>query len=276
MKTIMVAITSVDATAKVLKTAIALAERHNAHLVGLYVAHARLAITGMYSWGNVYTYSVISDVERKHREDAETAFVNAVAYTGLTHEFRRIETDGTSPLDAIIEQSRLADIFITGAETGWNDDPNGQADSLSQIVEGAGRPVLIVPEHAPNEIGLKLAKIAWDGSREASRAAFDAIPVLKSYDAVEIVSVNVDQAEQDARRISAARLADSLGKHGVEASFRILPGSGSDRNTLVKLAESADLMVLGAYHHNRVRQLIFGGVTLGILKSMPCSVLFSR
>jgi nucleotide-binding universal stress UspA family protein len=147
---------------------------------------------------------------------------------------------------------------------------------LSQIIEGAGRPVLIVPEHAPDDPAMKRAVIGWDGSREASRAVFDAIPVLKCFDDVEIVSVNVDPADKDARNISVARLADSLAKHGIDASFRILAGSGSDSKALVEIGKGSDLMVLGAYHHNRIRELFFGGVTIGFLKTLPCPVLFSR
>lgn len=276
MKTILVDITGADATLKVLKTAVTLAEQSDAHLVGLYVEHTRLAMTGLYSWGSVYTYPIVDEVEEKHRDTAKEIFADTLAYTGLTHEFRDVDMEGISPLDAVIAQSRLSDLFITGAETGWNDDPNGQADSLSQIIEGAGRPVLIIPEHMPEKVNLKQAVIAWDGSKEASRAAFDAIPVLKSYESVEIVSVNVDPADQEVRRVSIARLTDSLGRHGIEASFRVIPGDGSDRKALLKLSESADLIVMGAYHHNRVRELIFGGVTRGFLKTVPCPILFSR
>lgn len=275
MKTILVDLSRHDAIPTALKAAIRMAEQEDARLIGLYIEHLRLAMTGLYSWGSAYTYPVTGKVEANARRVAEATFEEMLSYTGLSHEFRYVEPLDISPLDMLVRQSRTADLIVVGAETGWNDNPNSQADALSQLIEGAGRPVLYVPDQpeAPKPFGSAI--VAWDGSREAARAVFDALPILRYCDSVDLVSVNVDPADEEARRTSLARLSDTLDRHGVRATFRVVLGRGSDTKALMKLAQSADLAVMGAYSHSRLRESIFGGVTLGFLKTPPCSVLFS-
>jgi len=275
MKTIIVNVTGHDTMPKVLKTAVALAERNSAHLIGLYVIHQRVAMSGLYSWGSAYSFPNTSKAELKNCAIAEAAFRDSVAYTGLDHEFRCIDKSGASPLLEVTAQARLANLFIIGAETGWYDDKSGQADVIGEIIEGSGRPVLVIPEDGPDAPTFNRATIGWDGSREASRAVFDAIPLLKSFDQVELISVTVGEADLERRRLSLARIVESLDRYGITATVQTVDGSRKSTKILAKIAKTSDLMVLGASHHTRAHELFFGSVTLGFLKSPPCAVMFS-
>lgn len=276
MKTILIDVTPFDARDNVLRTGVALAQKNDAHVIGLYVTHARLAFTGLYSLASPYTHPDTSAIEATWRAKSEDAFTKALVNSGVTYEFRHITTTATHPVDALISQIRLADVFMTGIDTDWNDNAVSQADALSQIIEGAGRPVMIMPEKAGYDPQFDTASIGWDGSRESARAVFDAIPVLKSYANCTLISANVDTADADSARQSATRMIETLGRHGVNASYQNLKTHGSDVKALRKIGEVSDLMVLGAYHHMRWRQRIFGGVTDSFLNHPPCPVLLSR
>lgn len=276
MKTILIDVTPFDARDNVLRMAASLAEKTDAHVVGLYVTHARLAFTGLYSLRSPYVHPDTSVIEATWRAKAEEAFTKAFVNTGLTYEFRHISTSPSDPLDALISQIRFVDVFITGIDTGWNDNAVSQANALGQIVEGSGRPVMIIPERTDYEPQFRTASIGWDGSRESTRALFDAIPILQGYAHCSLISANVHKADTDTTRQSATRMIETLGRHGIDATFRNLKAHGSDAKTLRRVGEESDLMVLGAYSHTRLRQRIFGGVTDSVLNNPPCPVLLSH
>lgn len=276
MKTILVDVTAFDARDIVLKAATHLAEKSDAHVVGLYVTHARLALTGLYSWSSPYKHPDTSSVEKVWQAKAKKAFTDAFENSGLSHEFRHIRAMSDAPIDALIAQTRLADLFITGIDTDWNDNAVAQSAALGQIVEGSGRPILIMPETTGPDPQFETVSIGWDGSRESTRAIFDAIPILRHYSHCSLISANVDMSDTDRMRQSANRMIDTLGRHGINASFKNLKAHGSDIKTLRRVGEASDLMVLGAYSHTRLRQRIFGGVTDSVLKNPPCPVLLSH
>jgi nucleotide-binding universal stress UspA family protein len=259
-----------------LSAAVALAEKNDAHVVGLFVTHARLAFTGLYSLTSPYIHPDTSAIETKWRTKAEEAFTKALANTGLSYEFRHVSTIPSDPMDTLIAQVRLADVFITGIDTDWNDNAVSQSDALGQIIEGAGRPIIIVPEKTDYNPKFDTVSIGWDGSRECIRAVFDAIPILHHYAQCSLISVNVDRADMDARRQSATRMIETLGRHDIVASYDNIKAHGSDIKALRKVGEESDLMILGAYHHRRLRERIFGGVTVSILNSPPCPVFLAR
>ena len=113
-------------------------------------------------------------------------------------------------------------------------------------------------------IGRNIA-IAWNGSAEAGRAVAVALPLLARAGSVTILSV----AEDDrTRELPAGELSAYLAWHGITARSRTLPGATSHAGEAL-MAEcrdvGADLLVMGAYTHSRLRQLILGGVTRHVL-----------
>ena len=276
MKTIIVNLTGLDATKSALSMAIAIAERCDAHLVGLFVEYARLAMTGLYGWGSAYVYEGSEGLDGSYRKKLEGEFIAACERSGVTHEFRAVRTQGKSPLDAITAHSRLCDLFVVGAETERHGPLASQADFFTGLVSWAGRPVLIVPEDIDGDPQFFLAKVGWDGSREAARAAFDAVPLLSLYDGVRIITANVDPAFGPGYRASQKRLHAALTRHGIDTSTRLVAGKGSDHTVLEKESKEADLLVIGAFNHNRLREQLFGGTTFNFCKQPPCPVLLAR
>jgi nucleotide-binding universal stress UspA family protein len=137
-----------------------------------------------------------------------------------------------------------------------------------------GRPVLIVPS-AAKALQLEHAIVAWKDTRETRRAAFDALPLLQKAAHVSIVGI---AAEQDlpATREQLNDVAGWLKRHGVSAECHSEPSTGDDAEGLGVIAQDrgADVVVAGAYGHNRVREWALGGVTRDLLlRANRCSLL---
>lgn len=154
----------------------------------------------------------------------------------------------TSPLDAMIEAGKLADVIVVTRDGGFAGD---------LAVEG-NAPVLVLGKSALT-FPLGSACIAWDGGTEAALALRSAVPLLADCPQVEVLMVGDDAAKgfppTDALRY--------LARHGIKAELTVLAKANSIEETLAGEAarRQAELLVLGAYSHSRVREFLFGGVT---------------
>ncbi|MBE7203616.1 MAG: universal stress protein [Parafilimonas terrae] len=139
----------------------------------------------------------------------------------------------------------------------------------------SGRPVIAVPPgHAA--FAARRIVVAWDGSAQAARAANDALPFLRSAEAVEIVSVGTETEIHEA--MPGAEFAPHLARHGINVTVNDLPVDGSVADTLLAQAGlfRADMIVLGAYGHTRAREFLFGGVTRSLLRSSPVPLFLAH
>jgi nucleotide-binding universal stress UspA family protein len=143
----------------------------------------------------------------------------------------------------------------------------------------SGRPVLVVPNAGTFDRVGASAVVAWNGSREAARAAFDALPFMKEAREVEILCIDVsDSYDQDAS-VAGAEIAAALARHDITVSFTAQRSDGVAHGDVIAnhLADSGtDLLVMGAYGQSRLKEFIFGGATSRLLKSMPVPTLMSR
>jgi nucleotide-binding universal stress UspA family protein len=143
-------------------------------------------------------------------------------------------------------------------------------EALQAIAEQAllrtRRPVLLSPAKAKTDL-TDPAMIAWDESPECWHAVSAAIPFLKLAKSVQVVSVDRDATH---RRASHDEVLTYLRCHGVEAKARVVePVTGAVGDTLLSVAgeDAVGLVVMGAYSHSRLREMIFGGVTRYMLQN---------
>ena len=123
----------------------------------------------------------------------------------------------------------------------------------------------------PGTGGFDRIIVAWNSKREAVRAIHDALPLLKSASAVSVVSIKAPQKED----IPCADIAKHLARHDVNVELDETDEDVIDvgywlQSHIEKF--SADMVVMGAYGHSRYMEMIFGGVTRHMLRSMtvPC------
>jgi nucleotide-binding universal stress UspA family protein len=141
----------------------------------------------------------------------------------------------------------------------------------------SGRPLLLAPPKPEPILGRTIA-IAWKPGAEAARAVTAASSWLERADRIFILSVS-HRALGDARdRLSAERLAASLRWRGLTAEVHTDYASGPEARTLQSMAcdKDADLLVMGAYGHSRVREYLLGGVTQSMLAGAVLPVLMVR
>ncbi|AIO39345.1 universal stress family protein [Burkholderia cenocepacia] len=181
---------------------------------------------------------------------------------------------------AVPRAARVADLVIAGQSD--PNDPETYIDDQfpENLTLSAGRPVLFVPYAGEFPSLGERVFVAWDGSREATRAAHDAIPFLEHAKRTTVAAVVDGRSEAAATRIPAADAALMLARHAHDVTvLDIDAGDGSAiGDTLLSHAyeTGSDLLVMGAYGHPRWRELMLGGATRTVLASMTLPVLMSH
>jgi len=174
--------------------------------------------------------------------------------------------------DVVARYGRLADLIVAPQPTGDSDVSLTLA--LNAALFDTGRPVLVVPPGSGSALGRKVA-VSWNGSAQSSRAVGSALPFLKNAEEITVFSVESPRTQSSKSRDVSKHLA----WHGLRCSTREIVGSGGTVGVeLMKEVEKAgiDLLVMGAYTHSRVRQLILGGVTRHVLENAKLPVLMAH
>lgn len=208
-------------------------------------------------------------------DEAGAAFAKQAEAAGVEATWKRVEGH---PVEVLGDHSRSHDLLVVSQFDDTADVLPGGHEMPDRVILSAGRPVLVVPYiYKDAEIG-KRVLVAWDGSRMASRAVHDALPLLKT--AEEVVIMVVMGADDDSeKQASGEDIARHLADHGANVvTDHLNSGDMNIGDVLLSRAadHSSDLIVLGAYGHARWRELVLGGVTQYMLESMPVPVLMSH
>lgn len=256
------------------EAAINLARQHDAHLIALH-ALAPFEPPG-YVLAQVgpelleaQKRASIADLARTERE-----FLAQASAAGLRNIEWRAAID--DPVDAMTLHARYADLLVIG-QTDASQDSNIAADFPERLVLAAGRPVLILPSAGTFPTIGKRILVAWNPSREATRAVTDAIPMLRLADNVHVMAVNPRRGEHGS--VPGADIGLYLARHGVRVEVKSDQGAEIDvGNELLSRAADldADLIVMGGYGHSRLKEWVLGGATRTILESMTAPVLMSH
>ncbi|HXH02718.1 MAG TPA: universal stress protein [Candidatus Competibacteraceae bacterium] len=275
LKDILVHVDGGQANASRVRLALELAGRFQAHLSGLYVI-PRWTIPPYV--GLTIDPSIIQAQEEAARTQAkqtEEQFRAAADQVGIAAEWRALEGE---PAPLLVQQARYADLVILGQAN--PDDPASPDFMLAEeVILQAGRPVLVVPYiGAPAQFGQRVL-VAWNASRESTRAVNDALPLLAAAQKVDVVVCNAaGTAAANAGHI-AADISLHLARHGVTVESHHLKAEDIEVGDMLlsRAADlGADLIVMGAYGHSRWRELVLGGATRHILKHMTVPVLMAH
>ncbi len=202
------------------------------------------------------------------------AFEAEARRAGLPHE-GRLATVSEGMYDAIVERARLRSLVVVPFLGG----DAGNVDLVQELIFGAGRPVLVLPGDAGTEFRLNRVVVAWDGGRAAARAVADAMPLLRHAKEVRIVTV-LPEKEVDRDMAAGAtgpELVAHLARCGAHATLRkVESGRRTVGEALAGEAEGADLLVMGAFGHSRIRDFFLGGATRHMLGNIVLPTLFSH
>jgi nucleotide-binding universal stress UspA family protein len=215
--------------------------------------------------------------ERQAADEIAAIFARMTASQPFVAEWRALKVPHVDLAPVVMDHGRAADLIIAGQT-----DPDWDLSPLLNFPERlaleSGRPVLVVPyvgRYA--EMGRNVV-IAWKPGREAARAAFDALPLLLAAETVHILEIKERGDERPALAPDTS-IAAALARHGLRPSVytSVLGEIGIGDEILSRLADlSADLLVMGAYGHSRLRELVFGGATRHIARHMTVPTLLSH
>jgi nucleotide-binding universal stress UspA family protein len=204
-------------------------------------------------------------------EAAERRIADLARIAGVTAAFHILQNSYPGLNDSLLAYARPTDVIVV---------PRGMADLtldrelIDTLVFKSGRPVIAVPPSWQPPLRLDTIMIAWDGGARAARAVGDAMSLLTGAAEVEILCVTPDAAKS----IAGADLATHLARHCKKVTLTELPMQHGDiARPLRAHAEmaKADLLVMGAYAHPRLLEMVLGGVTRDMLSGAEVPLFLS-
>jgi len=182
-----------------------------------------------------------------------------------------IETIGyLSP--SVRDAAGLADVIVLNrALEGGRPD---MREITGEVLIGANRPVLAVPEQARGFDARGHALVAWDGSKEADAALRAAVPLLAHASAVTLLEVEDGSIKQP-----ASEAADYLSRHHINAAIRRETTMFDIPSTVILDtidALLASYLVMGGFGHSRFVEAALGGVTKRMLRECPIPVFLTH
>ena len=274
-RTILVHVDNGKRAAERVELAFGLAESFDAHLVGLFA----LSAPRIPSYALAEAGPVVIEAQAHFR--AEAARAAEALFRGAAARHGRSKTEwrasGRDALDAALLSARYADLVVAGqAEPG--ESAAMAPDFAEELVLGAAKPVLLVPYAGRFAQLGKRVLVAWNTGREAARALTDALPLLARASAVNVVSFNPASSDADHGDVPGADIGLFLARHGVKIAVEHQSSEVDVGNQILSRAADlqADLIVMGAYGHARMRQIVLGGVTRTLLETMTVPVLMSH
>lgn len=282
-KTILVHLSDNRRAESVLAPAMRLAERYNAHLVGLH-AHALIPSPPVrLPFATQALGQIVTQVRSNAKGVAET-FSRMCSGQPYSTEWQLHSVPQTELALDVMSQGHAADLIVAGQTDGaWDLSP--MLDFPERLALESGRPVLVIP-HAGSRVNIgRNVVVAWKAGRESARAVFDALPLLKDAANVHILEFAEEEGQQN-RLAPDTSIAATLARHGIKPTIHsaVAPGIRSlapdarvGDQILNRIADlDADLLIMGAYGHSRMRELVFGGVTRQMMRQMTVPTLFSH
>jgi nucleotide-binding universal stress UspA family protein len=258
--------------ASALAYGLSLAREAGAH-VTVQAASLKLVLT--HAFVSNVAGGLVADENRRRdalaRLAAETTR-QAAATSGLTCTTEAPHLLYADLIESFSVLARAHDLVVLDAEPVALATDRGLIEA---VLTDSGRPLIVVPAGRETFVGRRIV-VAWDGSAKAARALNDAMPFLRAAQQVEVVSVIGEKDFENT--LPGADIAPHLTRHGVNVSVINLPALDGDVAETLRNHASlthVDMIVMGAFVHSRLRQLVLGGTTQSLLKTCPVPLFLS-
>ena len=277
IKTVLVCLTSEADSNSLMTAACTIARQHGAHLIGLHTIEAMTVYPGIAMHIPDSAFESFNASQMEQSKAIKAVFDRHTQAEDFVSEWRLLNTKSVSASDRIIDSARSADLVVMP-----NEDPeNERADQRymqETVIRHGGRPVLIIPhDFVAETLGASIL-VGWNDTREAARAAHDALALTHDGSLAHLLRIHGDDDDLD-HDATLAELAASFARHGVRTSIghkawqqhgvaRIMEQEAFERG--------CDLIAVGAFGHSRAYDLILGAATRELLRHSKRPVLFSR
>lgn len=258
------------------ESAMKLAKVFDAHVTGVHLIPYPLipVYGGVYPPYTDYSAALQMDKTEEMTRRLKDSFEKIAGNLDVPCHWKTMEG---IDVDYVIDNARYADLVITpqGYSRFGEYEPQRINDFFTTHL---GRPLLVIPD-LKKVFGLPTnVVIAWNESREATRAVHDALPLLDTAENILVVAVSKNEKEEHRSMLECDDLRNHLARHGVNVNVVSPPRSpkGVGETIMESALEfEADMIVMGAYGHSRFKQIILGGTTRHLLDHATIPVLLS-
>ena len=275
-RTILVHVNDERRCDRLLEQAVSVAERFEAHVIGIFVAPQPLIYP---EWPGAGLGELIEQIRSEHAAAAErlrAKFNAATKSLARPAEWRFEQSLTAGVAGDVIACGRSADLIIASqADPDWQ--MSSDMDVPDRLAIESGRPVLVIPNNVKLPTLARRITVGWNDKREAARAVFDALPLLKKAESVNVVWVSPRVGGYDEGDLPGSELCRTLARHGVkcEASWAEATDTGTELLRQAK-AYGSELLVMGAYGHSRIREFVLGGASRHVFAKAGIPVLMSH
>jgi nucleotide-binding universal stress UspA family protein len=251
----------------------ALAQAYKAHVTALYVnGLPGFAISAdAAGTGAVYMAELMEEAMAEGDRLADE-IMRRLERLSAPHDMLRIDVVPDNVGRQASVAARYADLFMTVRPSAGSDEGMRWMGLVEGVLFGSSRAILLVPDGRP-ATPIKRVVIGWNGSREAARAVAEAMPFLRKAAKVVVLTAERDPGDDDLD----TRLVRHLDRHDVKATLHAVRSRDpADAILAEATAVEADMIVIGAYGHSRLREWMLGGVTRDLLLRSPLPLLLAH
>ena len=253
-----------------------LAAQFDARVTALYASTpTTLSLPAVMAQGAGDMLAMLQQLDRDYRDEAKALFDRTVSNTSVPIRWREV-LDGLV-IAGVVGQAHYADLLILGQHDVSDPLTVGvPSDFVASVLLASGKPALVVPYADTWTSFAREVLIAWKPTRESAHAVSAALPLLQRARRIHLTIAG----DSDAPAEQAHALEDYLRLHDVAAPIQrhaAVPSEAAGDGLLSLAADvDADLLVMGCYGHSRARELVLGGASRTILKSMTLPVLMAH
>jgi nucleotide-binding universal stress UspA family protein len=254
--------------------AISVAAEFKAHLAGVAIACEPI-VPGTIFDG--FASALVTQQAEENRQAARTArdgFEELARKYAVAAEGHVVSGSMPDVAEGVARMARCYDLSILPQS---RPDGSGlEAMTIEATLFGSGRPLLIVPYIQRSGLQLGRTMVCWDGSHNAARAIGDSMSLLRKSALVDLVTISREERRDE---VAGADMAQHLARHGLKVEVKTIVDRDRDvAATLLSYAadSGADLIVMGGFGHSRLRELVLGGATRGMLDSMTMPTLMAH
>jgi nucleotide-binding universal stress UspA family protein len=277
LKDILAIVLDADADEPAIAMAQHLASKEGAHLSAAFLtalpdeplAYEPTVVAGV--WAELLNRARAQAGEQREKVEAR------LRASGLKYELRTVEALGRDLGRVAAVHARYSDLAVMARPR--DEEGSGlRLDMIEGVLFHSGRPVLVAPPDWNGALG-KTVAIAWDASREATRALAEARPFLAACAQAVVLTVDAKPKAFGHGDQPGLNIAAHLERRGVKVRVDNLDSGGrsvSEALCDAAVNAGADLMVMGAYAHSRLREMVFGGATRDLLETAPVPLLMAH
>ncbi|WP_262265779.1 universal stress protein [Microvirga yunnanensis] len=254
----------------------ALASSGRAHLIGLFTNQLPDLTIAMPMDGSAATMQILAELQDEALKEGDATakrLTERLSTLQVPSELRRLDETFGALSGRVVDQARCADLFIATRPYGGAKSTDSP-DLAEAVLFGSGRALLLVPPGRHRQWPIETVLVAWNGSRESARALREGLEFIEQAARTVVLLVDPPPNAEPGMGVKA-----HLAHHNVVAEVVI--AESQDRDVAEVILEeaqriSADLVIMGAYGHTRLREQVFGGATRDMLTASERPILVAQ